>query len=225
MNKCCVSLCGLLASILMPTALPAAELLSGTLVSVSPQGIVVKTENKGNVPLALQPTMQVSIRALVKLEDLPESTPCYAIGTLPKATATEFVPGLQAQFYIPYGGVNYPPTQQYITQNADGSVRLQRVPGLIRKGASPSFEIGRGVMHRANGANAPGVDVLGGKKLSLPKSYEIEFDFGTNFALAGKDAKVKVTGEMSRLHDVTIVIDRTEPLPTGGTKGSNAGKK
>lgn len=217
-----VMLFGVLASSFLTAGLQAAELLTGTLVSGSPQGIVVKSD-KGNIPIALQPTMQVSIRAVVKLEELPEATPCYAVGTLPKTSSTEFSPALRAQFFIPYGGTAYPPAQSYITQNPDGGVRLQRVPGLLRRGASPAFQVGPGVMHRAGGANAPGVDVLGGKTLTLPKNYEIEFDFGTNFALAGKDAKVTVNGEQNRPHDVTIIIDRTEPLPTAG--GATAAKK
>lgn len=204
--------------------LHGAELATGTVVSLGPQGMVVKTD-KGDVPVPFNASTELSIRYVVKVEDLPDATPCYLVGGMP-AGSKEFAPGLKVQMFIPYGNVTYPATQQFIALQSDGGVRLQRAPGLLRKGPPLAFQVGPNVVHRVgNNPVPPSSNGLGGKTFSLPKNYEIEIDFGNNLNMAGKDAKVTVNGDPKRPQDLTIVIDRTEQLDLSGAKGPGGGKK
>jgi hypothetical protein len=195
----------------------AAELLSGTLVRLGPQGLVVKTST-GEVNVALARTNRVNVRAAGSIDALADGTPCLMRqGTIQKG-GTEITGA-----WLVVAGPQAGPFDDHVMLQADGRVNFQYTPGVVRKGPPLVFQIGPRAevltlddAGRLDPASRQQVAQVVNRTVPIAGGGQVAviFDFGNDLRMAGANAKVEITGTAGSPQTATINIERVEPLPT-----------
>jgi hypothetical protein len=189
----------------------AARIVQGKLVQVRAGGIVVRS-GAGERQISLGRTNTVVVMAKADPTIVPDGTPCVANGMIMSGKQALEQTGLQ----IVAPGTRVDPSRSHIRIESNGRVNLQNVPGAFRRGATPAFVVGPRVEHlqltpegQLVAVRAPNLS-----NQAIPLSdFAIEYNFGTNLQMAGKDADVTVDGDPNNPASWRIAVVRTEPLP------------
>jgi hypothetical protein len=213
---------GLANLVAWPQALSAAVLAEGTIVTFGPQGVAIQTAS-GAVTIPITRATRLSIRGPANFDDVPDGAPCIVrMGTVaPNSKELR-----SASLLIPVGPYRADASSQHIRIDSTGKADFQNVPGILRKGPPPTFQVGPRVEHLT--LSPQGALVFAKRQdtftnQSIPLSGGppmVEYDFGSNLQMAGTGAKIHVTGEPNNPGGATIRIDRTEPFtpPAGKSK-------
>lgn len=202
-----------------------SDLLQGTLVRVEPQGIVLKTRNDKEVPVRFEPGATIEITGSGKLEDLPSGTSCRIhMGYLNTGTQEISIGKLN----VPVApALNQSPGT--ITLMVDGSVQFfGGVPGVLRNGPAPTFQVAGGSRYTVQSPTRNGSSIappqlqnsLTNRVVRLQPmkpgdAIVVDYEFGSDWRMAGVDARVVVSGTGNRQR---IRVFRTEPLPAAKKK-------
>ena len=197
----------------LPQALSAAVLAEGTIVAFGPKGVAIQTAT-GAVIIPITRATRLSVRGPANFDDVPDGAPCVVrMGTV--APNSKELGG--TSLLIPIGPYRVDGSAQHIRIDAAGKADFQNVPGILRKGPPPTFQVGPRVEHlqlspqgtlepakRQNVFSNQSIPLAGGAPM-------VEYDFGANLHMAGNGAKIQVTGDPSDPGGATIRVDRTEP--------------
>lgn len=211
-------------------ALAADPLLTGKFARMTPEAMLVITDT-GEVSVPVAQMAAFHVRAKGKLGDLPESPlPCLVSGSW-KAAEPTVVQAKKLFIRFPekqlreFGGTIY-------LEHAGGTGPIQTatfdiVLGTMTGGIVPAFAIRREQVHYDllvdNGGNNPHHVVPGpfaGQTVSLKADadgvFDVDYDFGTNVTMAGKNATVTVlrdsTSPATGPPKLNVFVRRTEPL-------------
>jgi hypothetical protein len=196
----------------------AARIVQGKLVQVQAGGIVVRSGGTDR-PIPIAPGATVVVTAKADATAVADGAPCFADGTIMSGKQTLEQAGLQ----IVAAGSRVDPSRSHIRIESNGRLTFQNVPGAFRRGASPAFIVGPRVEHLQLTPDGRLV-VMKTPNLSnqaIPLTdFAVEYHFGSNLQMAGKDADVTVDGNPNDPANWTITVVRTEPLaaPPGSKK-------
>lgn len=206
-----VSIVGVLL-IFTGEALAQGQLLKeGTIVDWQPQFMRVQSATGLEAVGFIKPPI-VTITAPAKLEDLPASFPCYVSGRVSTKTK-EFQPNQPMRVVIPIADAA--PTTAPQASGTPGStdVELSGVPGMMKKGPPATLLFGKSVPQ------------VGGKTFAMSEEPQLEYFFGSNTAMIGTAAKVRVYLNAMTPDQFTLLIERTEAIDASLLSGGKKPKK
>jgi hypothetical protein len=200
---------------------PAVRRLEGTLVRVVPQqGIVVRTADKKEVPVALSAQSRIRVFTQIEMAKLPAEVTCYvnsaSLGLTGKdlkvASITLVEPGSAAA------------ADSFITLTAGGGVNFERTLGKFKRGPPMTFQVGP-AFYQVTGPG--GINLAapqGQQNVLLGRVYPVtstgtqlraRLEFGSDLSRAGVDAKVDVRfgGGPNQADTTQVDVERVEPLP------------
>lgn len=195
----------------------AAEFAAGTLVSATPQGIVVRTAN-GDVPVAFTRLTTLRVFTESSLDALPDTVNCFLSGTVKSGSSEVDVRNIHV--YAPFASPD-PSAVHVRLSAATGDAELQLVPGILTKSGGPmSFVTGSKfthLIHMTDGTlhAAPRRDILTNKSLTVTGSTRapsVDIVFGKQLQHAGNGAKVRVFREPNNPSQQSIGVERVEPF-------------
>ncbi len=194
-----------------------AEFATGTLVSATPQGVVVRTAN-GDVPVAFTRLTTLRVFTESSLDALPDTVSCFLSGTV-KSGSTE-VNVRSIHVHAPFTSPD--PSAVHVRLSATtGDAELQLVPGILTKsGGAMTFVTGSKfthLIHMTDGTlrGAPRRDILTNKSLTVTGSTRapsVDIVFGKQLQHAGNGAKVRVFREPNNPSQQSIGVERVEPF-------------
>lgn len=202
-----------------------SSVITGTISRIVPQqGIVIKTNDGRELNVPITPTNRLEVFTRVDVNDVPDGTPCLAMGGQIAAGGKQMS---VFEIRIPTAGWNNF-NGSTIILNPNGTLDfVAGTMGRLRKGSPPGFQVGQARYRLRNQAgqvvDAPTAqqNVLLNQVIPLTgrgqnSTVRVEYELGADLQMAGTNARVTVLGA-----DVTralIRIERTEPLPVPDPK-------